>query len=182
MLRENGLRIPLVCSGRKTPFFKRIEERMQGLGLGDQVQFVGYVSPVELRCLYQLSRCVVFPSRFEGWGIPVTEAFLAGERCPCKDSAESSCPAFQTVYMRAAAVASTRWPQSALGTQEPDAVGGYTATQSPSKSEEPGGGPWYPNPRAKTVRSGTASTARPRLPTRNGRRCAGNMRSPRKWR
>jgi glycosyltransferase involved in cell wall biosynthesis len=36
------------------------------------------VTPLEVQCLYRLATCLVFPSRFEGWGLPVTEAFLCG--------------------------------------------------------------------------------------------------------
>ncbi|HET7928778.1 MAG TPA: glycosyltransferase, partial [Actinomycetota bacterium] len=38
----------------------------------------GYVSPLELQCLYRLARFLVFPTLFEGGGMPVFEAFAAG--------------------------------------------------------------------------------------------------------
>jgi glycosyltransferase involved in cell wall biosynthesis len=40
--------------------------------------FPGFVSSLELRGLYELGTALVFPSRFEGWGLPVCEAFDAG--------------------------------------------------------------------------------------------------------
>jgi glycosyltransferase involved in cell wall biosynthesis len=78
-----GLRVPLVCTGRRNAFFRRIQRRVRALNLADQVQFLGFVGPLELRCLYRLCRAVVFPTLFEGLGMPVLEAFLAGVPVAC---------------------------------------------------------------------------------------------------
>lgn len=76
--RRYGLRVPLVCCGLKTPRFGDLGKRIRKLGLVDQVRIVGFVSTLELMALYSAARCLVFPSLFEGWGMPVTEAFWAG--------------------------------------------------------------------------------------------------------
>jgi glycosyltransferase involved in cell wall biosynthesis len=55
-----------------------VEARARELGIHETTWFPGFVSPVELRGLYSLSRALVFPSRFEGFGLPVCEAFAAG--------------------------------------------------------------------------------------------------------
>lgn len=73
-----GLRIPLVCCGLKTPRAGELESRIRKLGVIDQVRIVGFVSTLDLMALYSAARCLVFPSLFEGWGMPVTEAFWAG--------------------------------------------------------------------------------------------------------
>jgi glycosyltransferase involved in cell wall biosynthesis len=49
------------------------------------MRFVGYVSPLDLRCLYRLARFLVFPSLFEGGGMPVFEAFAAGVPVACSN-------------------------------------------------------------------------------------------------
>jgi glycosyltransferase involved in cell wall biosynthesis len=82
-LRDRGLTVPLVCSGAKTDFFPAIGARVEELGLERSVRFLDYVEPAELRCLYELCRCVVFPTKFEGWGMPLTEAFAAGRPAAC---------------------------------------------------------------------------------------------------
>jgi glycosyltransferase involved in cell wall biosynthesis len=51
---------------------------MRELGLESSSRFPGFVTPLELRGLYELATGLVFPSRFEGWGLPVCEAFSAG--------------------------------------------------------------------------------------------------------
>ena len=76
--RREGLAVPLVCPGKRSSHFERIERRMRELDLADTTQFPGFVSPLELRGLYELATALVFPSRFEGWGLPVCEAFSAG--------------------------------------------------------------------------------------------------------
>jgi glycosyltransferase involved in cell wall biosynthesis len=85
-----GLRVPLVCSGKLNDFYPRIEERARELGLDDQIQFPGFVSTAELQSLYRLCRLVVFPTKFEGFGMPLMEAFLAG--APVASSNVTSLP------------------------------------------------------------------------------------------
>jgi glycosyltransferase involved in cell wall biosynthesis len=84
------LAIPLVCPGRKTRHFGRISERVRELGLEASTRFPGFISPAELRGLYELATALVFPSRFEGWGLPVCEAFSAG--LPVASSSATSLP------------------------------------------------------------------------------------------
>jgi glycosyltransferase involved in cell wall biosynthesis len=75
---ERGITIPLVCPGRQTRHFSRIHALTSGLGLAQTTSFPGFVSSLELRGLYELGTALVFPSRFEGWGLPICEAFDAG--------------------------------------------------------------------------------------------------------
>ncbi len=75
---EHGVSIPLVCPGRQTEHHRQIQDLVRGLGLESLTRFPGFVTPLELRCLYELATGLVFPSRFEGWGLPICEAFDAG--------------------------------------------------------------------------------------------------------
>jgi glycosyltransferase involved in cell wall biosynthesis len=75
---RDGVGIPLVCPGRKNESFAAAWRRAEELGVARQVSFPGFVTPLELRSLYRLARALVFPSRFEGWGMPVSEAFSTG--------------------------------------------------------------------------------------------------------
>jgi glycosyltransferase involved in cell wall biosynthesis len=82
-LKRDGLTIPFVSCGKKTDFFSVIESRASELGIQEQVSFLGFVSPLELQCLYRLSRCVVIPTRFEAASFPLWEAFQAGTPAAC---------------------------------------------------------------------------------------------------
>lgn len=86
ILRDrHQLKVPLVSSGRCNEFFPKIMKRARELQITDQVWFLGFVSPLEVRCLYELCRGMVFPSKFEGWGLPLSEAFLAGTPVACSN-------------------------------------------------------------------------------------------------
>lgn len=78
LLRSRGSIRHAVFSGAETPHADVIRAEAKRLGVREQVSFLGFVSPAEVRCLYRLATCLVFPSRFEGFGLPVTEAFLSG--------------------------------------------------------------------------------------------------------
>jgi glycosyltransferase involved in cell wall biosynthesis len=79
VVRERtGTTIPLVCSGAPPGHFHQVRDRAIELGFEKTAIFPGFVSPTELRALYELATALVFPSRFEGWGLPVCEAFSAG--------------------------------------------------------------------------------------------------------
>jgi glycosyltransferase involved in cell wall biosynthesis len=75
---EHGVGIPLVCPGKQTSEYSQIQDLVARLGLESLTRFPGFVSPLELRGLYEIGTGLVFPSRFEGWGLPVCEAFDAG--------------------------------------------------------------------------------------------------------
>lgn len=82
---QHGLKITLVCSGKRNDHFPEIEKEIANLELQEQVRFLDYVSPLELQCLYRLCRAMVFPSLFEGFGMPVLEAFLVGTPTACSN-------------------------------------------------------------------------------------------------
>ena len=75
LLRKQGTIVPLVCTGRQTEHMTAIRRQIETLRIGDQVRFLGYVSAGDLDAIYRRATALVFPSRFEGWGLPVVEAF-----------------------------------------------------------------------------------------------------------
>jgi glycosyltransferase involved in cell wall biosynthesis len=56
----------------------------------DRIKWLGYVSDAELRTLYEGAMCFVFPSLYEGFGIPPLEAMNCG--CPVIASRAASIP------------------------------------------------------------------------------------------
>jgi glycosyltransferase involved in cell wall biosynthesis len=48
------------------------------LGLNGRVEFAGHVHKSELAALYRGAECLVFPSRYEGFGLPALEAMASG--------------------------------------------------------------------------------------------------------
>ncbi|MEM7810314.1 MAG: glycosyltransferase family 1 protein [Planctomycetota bacterium] len=76
----------LVFTGCDTGRGAAVRARADGLGLHDDVVFIGYVTRAELDSLYRGCRAVVFPSLYEGFGIPLVEAFAAGRPVLCADA------------------------------------------------------------------------------------------------
>ena len=81
LLRRHGpAAVPrLVCVGRDGwtndhVFAKLIDEPL----LAAHVIFISEVSDAELALLYRCCRCTLYPSRYEGWGLPVTESLSYG--------------------------------------------------------------------------------------------------------
>jgi glycosyltransferase involved in cell wall biosynthesis len=84
LLKERwNLVVPLVCTGRATPLFPQIEAQIQRHALAGQVQFMGYLSEVEIKILYRLCTAVVVPTKFESVSFPIWEAFEAGKPVAC---------------------------------------------------------------------------------------------------
>jgi glycosyltransferase involved in cell wall biosynthesis len=74
-----GVTVPLVMSGRRYPARDAIlEEALDRHGLREQARFVGSVDEETLVALYVQARLMVFPSRFEGLGLPLLEAMQYG--------------------------------------------------------------------------------------------------------
>lgn len=55
-----------------------VVEAAERLGLTDRIELRGYVPTDELAALYRGATCLVFPSRYEGFGLPVVEAMASG--------------------------------------------------------------------------------------------------------
>jgi len=54
------------------------ERAAASAGVAERVEFRGHVSLEELAALYRGAACLVFPSRYEGFGLPVLEAMASG--------------------------------------------------------------------------------------------------------
>ncbi|HVM59985.1 MAG TPA: glycosyltransferase [Verrucomicrobiae bacterium] len=82
--------IQLVFAGRQFDEKHAAAELIRAEGLESRVVHVGYRSPLEVRALYGGAHALVFPSLFEGFGMPVAEAIIAD--CPVACSQTTSLP------------------------------------------------------------------------------------------
>jgi len=73
----SGTDIPLVVVGRKTNYYKKVEAFIRKNKMEKQVIFQEGVSMDELAVIYKLADIFVYPSFFEGFGIPVIEALFS---------------------------------------------------------------------------------------------------------
>jgi glycosyltransferase involved in cell wall biosynthesis len=70
--------MPLVVAGGKGWLMEGFAERLDRLGLGGRVILTGYVSDDELVWLYRHCFANLYPSLFEGFGLPVLEGMQFG--------------------------------------------------------------------------------------------------------
>ena len=75
---EHDVREQLVLVGRAGLRSRRLHQLVDKLGLTDRVVFTGYVSDEDLVQLYNQAKVFVYPSKCEGFGLPVIEAMACG--------------------------------------------------------------------------------------------------------
>ncbi|MGH2922129.1 MAG: glycosyltransferase family 4 protein, partial [Gaiellaceae bacterium] len=68
----------LVVVGPEKRGGDQVREAIGRLGLENMVELAGHVERDELADLYRGAACLVFPSRYEGFGLPVVEAMASG--------------------------------------------------------------------------------------------------------
>jgi glycosyltransferase involved in cell wall biosynthesis len=82
-----GERPVLVMPGYPTDHEAQLRTHAARLGLGGDTRFPGWVSAAELEGFYGLASCFVFPSLYEGFGLPVLEAMARGVPVACSGRA-----------------------------------------------------------------------------------------------
>lgn len=78
LLRSTEHRPQLVLAGGKGWLFDEVFQLVEELGLQEQVKFTGYVHDDDLPALYSAAQAFVYPSLYEGFGLPPLEAMACG--------------------------------------------------------------------------------------------------------
>ena len=76
----------LLLVGKAFEKYNILENKEQMLNISDKVIHTGIVTQEELVDLYNLSDLFVFPSLYEGFGLPVLEALACGTKVICSNS------------------------------------------------------------------------------------------------
>jgi len=82
--------VDLVIAGKKGWLYESIIESPKKFGVSERVHILNFVSDEDLASLYSHALCMVLPSLYEGFGLPVLEAMKYG--CPVITSNVSSLP------------------------------------------------------------------------------------------
>lgn len=76
-LRDRGIDCPLLIIGNNSGQRQLVEEKIAGANLGNMIRVLSELSDLEVRCAYKMCSLFVFPSAYEGFGIPILEAMAA---------------------------------------------------------------------------------------------------------
>jgi glycosyltransferase involved in cell wall biosynthesis len=82
---EPALRPVLVVPGYPTPHEAELRALARELGIAELVRLPPWLPAPELEGLYRAAACVVFPSLYEGFGLPVLEAMVRGVPVACSN-------------------------------------------------------------------------------------------------
>jgi glycosyltransferase involved in cell wall biosynthesis len=74
---HHGLIPDVYFTGRSTEFRSTLDQLANSLGISKQLHYLGFLPPEELQVIFNTATAMVFPSKFEGFGLPVWEAFDA---------------------------------------------------------------------------------------------------------
>ena len=88
MAQQQGLPsdLALVCTGDGSERLAPLRQLAADLGISSSVLLTGFIQEHELEGLYQHSLAVVFPSLYEGFGMPVIEAMARGIPVACSNT------------------------------------------------------------------------------------------------
>src|SRR6266436_3894636 len=87
LARRRGLDddIRLVCTGAPGARQQWLKQAARGLGLENHILFPGYITNAELLALMTNSCGVIFPSLYDGFGLPIVEAMATGVPVACSN-------------------------------------------------------------------------------------------------
>jgi glycosyltransferase involved in cell wall biosynthesis len=90
LLRETTRCPQLVLCGGRGWLYDEVFKLVEDLKLQDQIRFTGYVDDADLPALYSAAEAFIYPSFYEGFGLPPLEAMACG--APVITSDVSSLP------------------------------------------------------------------------------------------
>ncbi len=70
--------VQVMAVGRRTPYADKVEAYLRQHGLQHRMRLISHVPFDDLPALYQAASVFVYPSKFEGFGIPLLEALNSG--------------------------------------------------------------------------------------------------------
>jgi len=86
LLGPEAADVRLVIAGRAAIEHEALRADADRLGISDRVTFTGWISDPDLEGIYGAASCCVYPSLYEGFGLPVLEAMTRGVPLACSNA------------------------------------------------------------------------------------------------
>jgi len=86
VLRARGLPHRLLIAGRKGWLYRGVFEHARATGMENEIDFLDYVPDADLPALFAACDAFVFPSLYEGFGLPPLEALACGAPVVCSNT------------------------------------------------------------------------------------------------
>lgn len=83
--KNNNISMKLIIAGQAMWNSKEVFREVEELNLKNDIVFTGYVNELEKNTLYKYCKIFVFPSLYEGFGIPVVDALKFNKPVVCSD-------------------------------------------------------------------------------------------------
>lgn len=119
LVRRGDVKQRLLLSGERNTHWTKLEKILREEGMEDRIVHLGYVSFSDVLSLYQHADAIVFPSEFEGFGLPVLEAVQFRKKIVC-----SQLPTFAELGVP---------PEWQVDFSEPDQLGDALSRPGPTE-------------------------------------------------
>ncbi|MFQ5952631.1 MAG: glycosyltransferase family 4 protein [Candidatus Omnitrophota bacterium] len=83
---ENDPDLHLVLAGKKDWGYEQVYQKLEKLNVSSWVKFIDYVDDADMSAIYNLAKFFVYPSFYEGFGLPVLEAMACGTAVICSNT------------------------------------------------------------------------------------------------
>ena len=83
--RHPESKLSLVCTGDPSERMETLRKAVRGMGLHPWIHFPGFLSETEFAAFLASCRGLIFPSLYEGFGMPVLEAMAFGKPVLCSN-------------------------------------------------------------------------------------------------
>lgn len=78
--------LKFIITGKESEYIKTLKDLSKKLNIEDKIVFLGYVEDEDLSTLYNKSEAFIYPTLYEGFGLPILEAWACDTIVACSNN------------------------------------------------------------------------------------------------